>query len=827
MKSKLWKEIIIAVLLISTILSFSPIAYGETTSVQQSIDVVKMEMKKAALAYVEPALEGKLVSSSSLDPILNNVKKNYEATKKVILASNLSEKEKQAKLKEIEALYEEKIIKGLIPYIDAYNYASKYLEPLLKEVKEAEVKNDFLAVEKAYHKLSVQLKSRTSILYRFTGKAPRDLLLERYKKPADATRDEMMVPVTIIMKATTVQQLYQAGKIEEVKKAIEDIPVLVAKLSSTKPFHQALLKELERLQAIVFPAPPVTPPSTGGSGNSGGSSETSAQRALRIAKADAIKVLMDYKVNVKADYSTTNWAEIEKRKATGISTINSAITPAEVTQALVNAKAEVDKVLTTAQETTLALDKAKANANAELTSYKTETDYSPANWITIKGLKDDGTKVIKSATTTKEVTDALNAAKIEIDKVLMKSNISTIIGITVKGEAAVADTTNPIRYNVELQAGTNLANLTATDIIVTPTDIKALVEPATTTDGGATWEVKVIAENGTSTTTYTINVTVTPIVILTPDSLGTAGNRKITDLTATSKYVITEGTNFYGVLANGTLSVVQPTFEQARKLAQALIGTEITSLTNGTSYKVEIAPKAIAEQFADPNLATAIAQWMGKTIDEGITKVEINDNLSKNNGSLHIYQKSISSMDGFEIFNGTQLINLYLALNNLQSLDVSGLSSLEILTLGANPLQSLNVSGLTRLKMLTLENNHLSSLDLSGLDNLEQLIARPLTGDKIKSTDALRLSYYHLQETLVAVGSTSGAIAGNGEITGLVAGTKYVVKQGADYYGVLANGTLSASQTTSTNAAALAEPLTDTKITGLKNGWSYKVEVTP
>lgn len=38
-----------AVLLVSTILSFSPIAYGETTSVQKSIDAVKMEMKKAAM----------------------------------------------------------------------------------------------------------------------------------------------------------------------------------------------------------------------------------------------------------------------------------------------------------------------------------------------------------------------------------------------------------------------------------------------------------------------------------------------------------------------------------------------------------------------------------------------------------------------------------------------------------------------------------------------------------------------------------------------------------------------------------------------------------
>ncbi|WP_313891107.1 hypothetical protein [Psychrobacillus sp.] len=356
MKRKLWKEIMVAILLVSSILSFSSIAHGQTTSVQQSIDYVKIEMKKAALAYVEPALKGNLVPSSTLDPILNSVKKNYEATKKLILASNLSEKEKQAKLKELETLYEEKIVKGLIPYIDAYNYATKYLEPLLKEIKEAEAKNDFLSVEKAYHKLSVQLKSRTSILYRFTGKAPRDLLLEKYKKPADAKRDELIVPVTIMMKAASAQQLLLAGKKEEAIKSIEDIPSLVAKLSSTNAFHQALIKELERLQAIVFPppitpvvpTPPVTPPSTGG--GSGGSSETSAQRALRLAKAEAIKELTNYKVDVNASYSTANWDTISALKTKWTSAINASKSITDVDQAFTDAKAEITDVKTLVEE---------------------------------------------------------------------------------------------------------------------------------------------------------------------------------------------------------------------------------------------------------------------------------------------------------------------------------------------------------------------------------------------------------------------------------------------------------------------------------------------
>lgn len=455
MKRKLWKEIIVAVLLVSTILSFSPIAYGEITSVQQSIDSIKMEMKQAALAYVDPALKGELVPSSSLDSVLNSVKKNYQETKKIILASNLSEKDKQSKLKELEALYQEKIVKGLIPYIDAYNYATKYLDPLLKEIKEAEAKNDFLAVEKAYHKLSVQLKSRTSILYRFTGKAPRDLLLAKYKKPADNKRDEMMVPVTIIMKLTNAEQLYLAGKKEEAIKAIEDIPSLVAKLSSTNTFHQALIKELERLQAIFFSAPiaPIVP-APPVSGGSGGSSETPAESALRLAKTKAINELTIFKVDVKDDYSTTNWEQISTLKTAGLKAINSAKTTIEVTQALADAKAEI--------------------------------------------------------------------LLIEI-----KSSLSTIREITVKGVVAVVSTADTITYSVELPAGTDLANLKATDIKVTAADLKSVIAHATTDNGGITWKVVVTSENGKSITTYTINVTVNnapSVANEVPDQNGTVGN---------------------------------------------------------------------------------------------------------------------------------------------------------------------------------------------------------------------------------------------------------------------------------------------------------------
>lgn len=579
MKRKLWKEIILSILFLSSILSFSPIAYGKTISLQQSIDAIKMEMKKAALSYVEPALEGELVSSSSLDSVLNSVKKNYQETRKIILASNLSEKEKQAKLKEIDALYQEKIVKGLIPYIDAYNYATKYLDPLLKEIQEAERENDFATVEKAYHELSVQLKSRTSILYRFTGKAPRDLLLEKYKRPADIKRDELIIPVTIIMKLTNAQQLFLEGKKEEAIKSMEDIPSLVAKLSSSNLLHQGLLNELEKFQTILSTS--VTPATPGSSVDNNGPSETSAQRALRLAKKNAIAELTDYKV--EADYSSTNWTTILSLITDGTNTINKSTSVIAVSDALSFTKLAIDQIKTQIQEAIeaneQALNQAKTNAINELTDYKVavQADYSFTNWTVIEGLKAAGIIAIDAATTAAEVTQAKDDAQAAIDLIQIKSQVSTVSGITVNGITAVEDALDQTIYNVELPAGTILENAT---ILVTPTDANAVVGQATTVNNGATWEVVVTSEDGKSTTTYRLNITFTTSighVTITLDSFGVAGNGEITNLTSGGTYaVIVDGTT-YGVSSDGLLTISG---------SEPLSGTKIIGLDTTKSYKV-------------------------------------------------------------------------------------------------------------------------------------------------------------------------------------------------------------------------------------------------
>lgn len=248
-------------LLVSAILVSSPSAFAKTNTLDQSVNALKVELNTAAKQYVNPALAGNLAPSNLLYPTLNSVKKNYESTRKAIVNSKLSTKEKDSKLKEIDTLYNEKITKGLEPYIDAYNYAFKYLGPLMSDLKKAEQQGDFAAIEKGYHDLSAQLRERTAILYRFSGKAARDLLLEQFKKPADQVRDELMLPVTVYIKLAELQGLYTSGKLPEALKAYEELKVLAAILPSdpTDKFYIGLQQELKKIEALVNGIPNLTP----------------------------------------------------------------------------------------------------------------------------------------------------------------------------------------------------------------------------------------------------------------------------------------------------------------------------------------------------------------------------------------------------------------------------------------------------------------------------------------------------------------------------------------------------------------------------------------
>lgn len=290
------KKSVAAALLTTSVLSFAPAALG-ATSVDQTVNKVKTELNKATTHYVYPSLDRKLAPSSALYPALNSAKKNYQNARKSIQgASGLSTAQKNAKLGEIDSLYNEKISGGLVPYIDAHNYATKYLVPIMNELNEAQARNDFAAVEKAYHKLSYQLKGRTAILYRFSGKAARDLLLEQYKKPADAKRDELMVPVTIYMELVKINDFLATNKLAEAKASLAEIEAILHRLPSpsTDKFVAALMVEVEKARKAVngtvtpAPTPPITNPGNPPADGGGDTTTPAQQQQILDTKVAAI-----------------------------------------------------------------------------------------------------------------------------------------------------------------------------------------------------------------------------------------------------------------------------------------------------------------------------------------------------------------------------------------------------------------------------------------------------------------------------------------------------------------------------------------------------------
>lgn len=264
-----------AAVLATTLLTSTNVSYA-SSSLQEMVDQARKDMKEAAYSYVVPTQNGKPVPSSNLYPTLNKVKKEYQKTKDTITKSNA--KNKSILLSDLDELYNDRITNGLIPYIDAYNYADKYLNPIMADIKKAEDAKDWEQVEKQYHKLSVQLKSRSAIMYRFTGKAARDLLLEQYKHTADMKRTQLMVPVTIYMKVKQADKLLAEGKQAEAQIVLESIKSLQQQLPTA--IALPMVKELlENVNAIFIKAgmdTPVAPtpsnPSTGGGSNGGGNS---------------------------------------------------------------------------------------------------------------------------------------------------------------------------------------------------------------------------------------------------------------------------------------------------------------------------------------------------------------------------------------------------------------------------------------------------------------------------------------------------------------------------------------------------------------------------
>ncbi|MBP1967661.1 hypothetical protein GQF04_23625 [Paenibacillus aceris] len=129
---------------------------------------------------------------------------------------------------------------------------------------------------------------------------------------------------------------------------------------------------------------------------------------------------------------------------------------------------------------------------------------------------------------------------------------ASVSSVTVAGVAATVPGSDNTVYNVVLPHDKVLAKLTASDIVVTTTDVNTTVGTATTTDGGKTWNVLVTAEDDATEVIYTINVTVeeTPVApIITTSTLpsGEVGTPYSQTLVVTGNTPITWG------IASGSL----------------------------------------------------------------------------------------------------------------------------------------------------------------------------------------------------------------------------------------------------------------------------------
>lgn len=250
MKNSKMKKSVVAAVIATSLFSVASVSFADS-SLQNVVDNARKDIKNASYSYVVPAKTGTLATSTNLYGALNTAKANYQKARDAIVKSDA--KNQDTLLKNLDELYQERVTKGIIPYIDAYNYADKYLNPIMKEIEQAEASRDWAKIEIAYHKLSVQLKTRTAILYRFTGKDARNLLLEQYKEPANQKRDMLAVPVTVYMNANKAAALYAGGKVEEATAVVNATLPLLDKLPSETalPAIKELKAHLEKLSALI------------------------------------------------------------------------------------------------------------------------------------------------------------------------------------------------------------------------------------------------------------------------------------------------------------------------------------------------------------------------------------------------------------------------------------------------------------------------------------------------------------------------------------------------------------------------------------------------
>ena len=160
--------------------------------------------------------------------------------------------------------------------------------------------------------------------------------------------------------------------------------------------------------------------------------KTIAQELLDPAKTNAINELANYKVNVKNDYSSTNWTKIDGFKADGVIAINASNTTAAVAQALANAKMAIDAIKTLVEEQDL--------VDAE--AAKIPLTFFASNPVGTVSLPTVGTDYVISVQSTTD------SSKYDADGKVQADGTSTVIYTVTHTASGKTSNTGPVVVTV-------------------------------------------------------------------------------------------------------------------------------------------------------------------------------------------------------------------------------------------------------------------------------------------------------------------------------------------------------------------------------------------
>lgn len=133
-------------------------------------------------------------------------------------------------------------------------------------------------------------------------------------------------------------------------------------------------------------------------------------------------------------------------------------------------------------------------------------------------------------------------------------------------------------FAVVLPYGSDLTKVSASDVVVTPNDDNATVGTATTTDNGTTWKVVITAEDGETTATITINMSVAGI---NPSSAVTPASQEVAVDTPATITVVLKDTA--GNIVSGVANKFNITFTGAADPATVTISS-VTETGNTGVY---------------------------------------------------------------------------------------------------------------------------------------------------------------------------------------------------------------------------------------------------